>query len=151
MRTNVLQSRYTSGSRASHRHHVLTHISRCLCGTFHWRCLVGSLPPARYGTCASGGRRYTYAPWRTTPVTQLIWHSREDQAYGYTTGCPVAKCNRRLLNEEAVAACLREDEGLFIAAIQRRSRGKHITIKWYEHDLLAEIRGQPIHLQGKKE
>jgi hypothetical protein len=40
---------------------------------------------------------------------------------------------------------------LFIAAIQRRSRGKHITIKWYEHDLLAEIRGQPIHLQGKKE
>ncbi len=66
-------------------------------------------------------------------------------------GCPVAQCNRRLVNEEAVAACLREGEGLYIAAIQRQLRRKHITIKWYEHDLLAEIRGQPIHLQGRKE
>jgi hypothetical protein len=65
--------------------------------------------------------------------------------------CPVAKCDRRLVNEEAVAACMREGEGLFISAIQRRLKGKHITIKWYEHDLLAEIRGQPIHLQGKKD
>ncbi len=65
--------------------------------------------------------------------------------------CPIAQCDRRLVNEEAVAACLSEGEGLYIAAIQRQLRRKHITIKWYEHDLLAEIRGQPIHLQGKKE
>ncbi len=55
------------------------------------------------------------------------------------------------MNEQAVAACLREEEGLFIAAIQHQLRRKRITIKWYEHDLLAEIKGQPIHLQGKKE
>lgn len=63
-------------------------------------------------------------------------------------GCPVAQCNRRLVNEEAVTACLREGEGLFIAAIQRQMRRKHITIKWYEHDLLAEIRGLPIYLRA---
>ncbi len=66
-------------------------------------------------------------------------------------GCPVAQCDRRLVNEEAVAACLREGEGLFIEAIQRQLRRKRIAVKWYEHDLLDEIRGKPIHLQGKKE
>ena len=63
-------------------------------------------------------------------------------------GCPLAKCDRHLVNEGAVAACLRDGEGLFIAAIQRRLRRKHITIRWYEHDLLAEIRGLPIHLRA---
>ncbi len=52
------------------------------------------------------------------------------------------------MNEEAVAACLSEGEGLFIAAIQRQLRRKRITIRWCEHDLLAEIRGQPIHLRA---
>jgi len=62
--------------------------------------------------------------------------------------CPIAKCDRRLVNEEAVAACLKEGEGLFIAAIQRQLQHKRITIKWYEHDLLSEIRGLPIHLRA---
>jgi uncharacterized protein YbbK (DUF523 family) len=64
------------------------------------------------------------------------------------TGCPLAKCDRRLVNEEAVAACLRDGEGLFIAAFQRRLRRKRITIDWYEHDLLSEMRGKSIHLWG---
>ena len=66
-------------------------------------------------------------------------------------GCPVAKCDRRLLNEEAVVACLRDGEGLFIAAIQRQLRRKRLTIRWYEHALLSEMRGKPIHLRGKNE
>jgi len=63
----------------------------------------------------------------------------------------VAKCDRRLVNEEAVAACLRDGEGLFIAAIQRQLRRKRITVRWYEHDLLSEMRGKPIQLRGKNE
>ena len=63
--------------------------------------------------------------------------------------CPVAQCDRRLVNEEAVVACLRKGDGMFIAAIQRQLRRKHLTVKWYEHNLLSEIRGQPIHLQEK--
>jgi uncharacterized protein YbbK (DUF523 family) len=65
-------------------------------------------------------------------------------------GCPVARFDRRLMNEEAVAACLREGEGLFIAAIQRRLRRKRIAIRWHEHDLLSEMRGKPIQLRRKK-
>ena len=63
-------------------------------------------------------------------------------------GCPVATCDRRLMNEKAIAACLREGEGLFIAAIQRQLRHKRISVKWYELDLLAEIRGLPIYLRA---
>lgn len=66
-------------------------------------------------------------------------------------GCPLAKLDRRLMNEEAVAACLSKGEGLFIAAIQRRLRRKRLAIRWYEPDLLSEITGQPISLQVKKE
>jgi uncharacterized protein YbbK (DUF523 family) len=63
-------------------------------------------------------------------------------------GCPLAKCDRRQVNEKAVAACLREGEGLFIAAIQRQLRRKRITVRWYEYDLLSEMRGKPIHLRA---
>lgn len=66
-------------------------------------------------------------------------------------GCPLSRFDRRVMNEEAVAACLSEGEGLFVAAVQRRLRRKRLSIRWYEHDLLAEIRGQPLRLRGKKE
>lgn len=56
-------------------------------------------------------------------------------------GCPLARFDRRVMNEEAVATCLSAGEGLFIAAIQRELRRKHLSIRWYEHDLLSEITG----------
>jgi len=66
-------------------------------------------------------------------------------------GCPLARLDRQLMNEAAIAACLSEGEGLFIEALQRRLRRKHLTIRWYEHELLAEIRGQPIRLRAQQE
>jgi uncharacterized protein YbbK (DUF523 family) len=65
-------------------------------------------------------------------------------------GCPLARLDRHLLNEEAIAACLSEGEGLFIAAIRRRLKRKHLPIRFYEHEFLAEIRGQPIHLWARE-
>jgi uncharacterized protein YbbK (DUF523 family) len=66
-------------------------------------------------------------------------------------GCPLARLDRRVMNEEAVAACLSDGEGLFVAAMQRELRRKHLSVRWYEHDLLSEIRGQPMCLRTKKE
>lgn len=63
-------------------------------------------------------------------------------------GCPLATLDRHLMNEEAIAGCLSKGEGLFIEAIQHQLRRKHLTIRWYEHELLAEIRGQPIDLRA---
>jgi hypothetical protein len=60
-------------------------------------------------------------------------------------GCPLARLDRRLMNEEAVAACLSKGQGLFIEALQRQLKRKHLSVRWYEYDLLAEITGQPIH------
>jgi uncharacterized protein YbbK (DUF523 family) len=74
-----------------------------------------------------------------------LWRSLEVVA-----NCPLARLDRHLVNEEAIATCLSEGEGLFIEAIQRRLRRKHLTIRWYEHELLAEIRGQPVHLRAKE-
>lgn len=65
--------------------------------------------------------------------------------------CPLARLDRRVMNEEVVAACLSEGEGLFMAAIQHELRRKRLSVRWYEHDLLSEIRGQPICLQTEKE
>ena len=66
-------------------------------------------------------------------------------------GCPLARLDRQLMNETAIAACLSEGEGLFIEALQRRLRRKHLTVRWYEHELLAEIRGQPVHVWTQKD
>jgi uncharacterized protein YbbK (DUF523 family) len=66
-------------------------------------------------------------------------------------GCPLARLDRRVMNEEAVAACVSNGEGLFIAELRRELRRKHLNVRWYEHDLLGEIRGQPMCLRGKKE
>lgn len=65
--------------------------------------------------------------------------------------CPLARLDRSVMNEEVVAACLSEGEGLFVAAIQRELRRKRLDIRWYEHNLLNEIRGQPLRLRTKQE
>ncbi len=64
-------------------------------------------------------------------------------------GCPLARIERRMINEESIAACLIEGEGLFIEAIRRQLKRKHLPIRFYEHELLAEIRGQPIQLRAR--
>jgi hypothetical protein len=53
------------------------------------------------------------------------------------------------MNEAAIAGCPRKGEGVFIEALQRRLRRKHLTIRWYENELLNEIRGQPISLRAR--
>jgi hypothetical protein len=55
-----------------------------------------------------------------------------------------------MMNEEVVAARLSEGEGLFMTAIRRELRRKRLGIRWYEHDLLGEIGGEPVHLRTKK-
>lgn len=66
-------------------------------------------------------------------------------------GCPLARLDRRVINEQAIVACLKEGEGIFIAALQRRLKRKHLSVRWYEYSLLDEMRGQPIRLRLKRE
>jgi uncharacterized protein YbbK (DUF523 family) len=65
--------------------------------------------------------------------------------------CPLARIERHMLNEQSIAACLVDGEGLFIQALRRQLKRKHLPTGFYEHELLAEIRGQPIQLRARKD
>lgn len=63
-------------------------------------------------------------------------------------GLSVATADRQTMNEHAIVACLREGEGMFVAALRSELRRRHLTAPWYEHELLDEIRGLPAHLRS---
>lgn len=56
--------------------------------------------------------------------------------------CPAAALTREVINEEAVAACRRPGEGMFIQALDRRLRRRGITLPALEHDLVGELHGE---------
>jgi predicted secreted protein len=107
-----------------------------------------------------------YTRWRYWRLAKEVVRDIEDYArsgfevvgivgVGGSPSCGVwsalASLNRRVMNEEAVAACVSQGKGLYMAAIQRELKRKHLSIRWYEHDLLSEIRGEPMCLRTKKE
>jgi uncharacterized protein YbbK (DUF523 family) len=55
--------------------------------------------------------------------------------------CPAAALTRDLMNEQAVLACRRPGEGMFIQALDRQLRHRGITLPALEHDLAEELRG----------
>jgi predicted secreted protein len=55
------------------------------------------------------------------------------------TRCPVARLDRRALNEDIIAANVRPGEGLFVRALRRRLARAGVGIPMAEHDLLAEL------------
>lgn len=66
-------------------------------------------------------------------------------------GCPLVRLDRRVINEQAIVACLSEGEGIFIATLQRQLKRKHLSVWWYEYSLLGEMRKQLISLRARQE
>jgi hypothetical protein len=56
--------------------------------------------------------------------------------------CPAAALTRDVMNEQAVLACRRPGEGLFIEALDRELKRKGMTVPAVEHDLAAELHGK---------
>lgn len=54
--------------------------------------------------------------------------------------CPLARLDRRIMNEEAVLGCARAGEGLFVAELRRALRRRGLDVPMREHDLAAELR-----------
>ncbi len=50
--------------------------------------------------------------------------------------------SRDVMNEQAVLACRRPGEGLFIEALDRALKRRRLMLPAFEHDLAAELRGQ---------
>ncbi|TAK09387.1 MAG: hypothetical protein EPO39_02480 [Candidatus Manganitrophaceae bacterium] len=59
-------------------------------------------------------------------------------------GCPLSALSRWVVNEEAVAGSLSKGPGLFMKAIRRRLARKGLDVKFYEHDLIAEMKDRPL-------
>lgn len=57
--------------------------------------------------------------------------------------CPVAALTRDVMNERAVLACRRAGQGLFTQALDRELRRRGLSVPALEHDLAAELRGEP--------
>lgn len=57
--------------------------------------------------------------------------------------CPAAALTRDVMNEQAVLGCRRPGEGLFIKALDRQLKRRGMAVPALEHDLAAELRGQP--------
>lgn len=55
------------------------------------------------------------------------------------TRCPASRLDRRALNQDIIAAHVRQGEGLFIGALRRRMAQAGEPIPLAEHDLLAEL------------
>lgn len=68
------------------------------------------------------------------------------RSFEIVAGCPLARIDRRLVNERAVEACRISGEGMFIHALRRQLRGRGLDVQFLEHDLIAEMHGtrQPL-------
>jgi len=55
------------------------------------------------------------------------------------TRCPMARLDRRTLNEDVVAAHTRPGQGMFVCALRRRFDDVGYAVPFEEHDLLREL------------
>lgn len=53
--------------------------------------------------------------------------------------CPLAALERGTFNRDVVAANVIAGEGLFVAALRRALRRRHIRVPFEEHNLLFEM------------
>jgi predicted secreted protein len=65
------------------------------------------------------------------------------QSLEVVASCPFALMSRDVMNERAVVDCRTAGEGLFVGALKHQLNRRGLTVPFLEHDLLAEMRGQP--------
>ena len=51
--------------------------------------------------------------------------------------CPLARLDRRVVNEQAVSGAVRDGEGIFVEELRRRLRRRGVEVPFEEHDSLA--------------
>jgi predicted secreted protein len=58
-------------------------------------------------------------------------------------GLDLERVDRDTFNREAIVACREAGPGLFIAALERELKRRSLAVPLLEHDLVAEMRGEP--------
>lgn len=62
-------------------------------------------------------------------------------AFDAVATCPLHELTSATMNERVVAANIRPGPGLFTKALRSALRRRHVSIAFFEHDLLAELEG----------
>jgi hypothetical protein len=65
-----------------------------------------------------------------------------NRSFEVVAACPLAVMNRKLINERAVIGCRIAGEGLFVRALKRQLDQRGLTVPFFEHDLVLEMRGR---------
>jgi predicted secreted protein len=65
------------------------------------------------------------------------------RSFEVVAACPFALMNRDVMNKRAVVDCRTAGEGLFVRALKHQLKRRNLAVPFLEHDLVAEMRGQP--------
>jgi predicted secreted protein len=65
-----------------------------------------------------------------------------EKSFDFLSGLDLEALDREAMNEYGVANCLVEGEGWFVEALRKGLRRKGLEIRFYAHDLVAEMRGE---------
>jgi predicted secreted protein len=68
------------------------------------------------------------------------------RSFAAMAALPTHHVDRVTVNRDVVTACRRPGSGLFTHALQRQLHHRHLDVPFLEHDLIAEMHGQPQHL-----
>ncbi len=65
------------------------------------------------------------------------------KSFEIVASCPFAQLNREVMNQRAVVGCRAAGQGLFVRTLERQLDRRGLTVRFFEHDLVAEMLGRP--------
>jgi hypothetical protein len=64
--------------------------------------------------------------------------------------CPLAKLDRRMINEQVIGMHTRPGQGLFVTALQQQLAKRGVTLRFDEYDFASGSNRWPPHRSGKQ-
>jgi predicted secreted protein len=64
--------------------------------------------------------------------------------------CPLAKLDRRMINEQVIGAHTRPGQGLFVTALHRQLAKRGVAVRFDEYDFASRPKRWPSHRSGKQ-
>jgi len=63
------------------------------------------------------------------------------RSFDVAASCPLQQLNRETFNETVLVGCIIDGEGLFETALRQRLGRRGLSVPFFEHDVVAEMRG----------
>jgi hypothetical protein len=73
------------------------------------------------------------------------------KSFDFLANTNINDLNRKRMNELGVRELIIEGKGFFIKAIEKELKKKKINVRFYEHDLSSEIKGEEVKIELSQE